>query len=173
MTRARLFLAFALLACACDPETDTTDGAKDPILPGDPRFERDPALDVPLVSKAGEETSHLNGENCMQCHQQFGPGTGRFTVGGSLYTERQSATPIAGGTIELRTAPEGGGEVVLSLEVDAKGNFYSTDPLPFPEAELFPWVRSPSGDGGKGMGFPVSSGACNACHTPALRVNVQ
>jgi hypothetical protein len=176
MRRAATFslaLVLALVASACDPDTDADDGAEDPIVPGDPRFERDPSLDVPLVSKAGDTTSHLNGENCMRCHQQFGPGTGRFTIGGSLYTDEHSTTPMAGGTIELRTAPLGEGELVFSLEVDANGNFYSTDPLPFPEAELFPWVRSSSGAGTNGMEFPVSSGACNACHTPAVRVNVQ
>lgn len=52
MTRI-LLLPLALLL-GCDP-------ADDMPVPGDPDFERDPALDIELVSAHGGDASHYDG----------------------------------------------------------------------------------------------------------------
>lgn len=145
-----------LLAClGCD------DGDEGPFI-GDPDYERDPALDVTLISTHGEAISHNVGQNCMQCHQQFGPGPGLFTAAGTIHDI--DGAPHPDGVVELRTAPGGGGELVLRIEADANGNFYSTEALPLPDMPVFPTVYSDDGARTIGMPFPTASAACNVCH---------
>lgn len=153
--RAALLL---LTLAACDADADAPD---DPVI-GDPAFVRDPALDVDLQSRHGDAISHNLGQNCMHCHQAFGPGRGRFSLAGTLHGV--DGEPHPDGTIELRSAPGGGGELVLRLEVDGLGNFYTTESLPLPDTPLFPTVLSASADAINGMPFPTRSGACNLCH---------
>lgn len=163
-------LAFVPALSGCGGE-DPDDIEEEEILPGDPRFERDPALNVANISAAGEARSHNMGLNCMGCHQTHGPGRGLFTAAGTLYGPNGAPLP-GGGSIELRTGPQGGGELALALEVDANGNFFTTETLPFPDESLFPFVRA--ADGGTAfMPFPTISGACNHCHTGSQRVRVQ
>ncbi|WP_437904242.1 hypothetical protein WME95_38155 [Sorangium sp. So ce327] len=138
------------------------------ILPGDPRFERDPALDVENISAAAEKRSHNMGQNCIGCHQPHGPGKGLFTTAGTVYAP--SGTPVTGGTVELRTAGGGEGELVLSVAIDGNGNFFTTEPLPFPDQALFFFVRSQDGEGTNEMPFPSISGACNLCHNEQRRI---
>jgi mono/diheme cytochrome c family protein len=145
----------ALALAGCD------EGDAGPFL-GDPDYERDPALDVELISGRGGATSHNVGQNCMQCHQANGPGPGLFTVAGTLYDV--DGAPHPDGVVELRTAPMGSGELVLRVEADANGNFYSTEALPLPDMPLFPWVLSDDGARTSFMPFPTRSAACNVCH---------
>jgi hypothetical protein len=150
-TRTRL-LACALtlaLTAACGP----ADG------PG----QRPSSLDVRVQSQRGA-TSHEAGSNCMTCHQAEGLGKGRFTVAGTAYTA--AGAPHANATITLFS----GGVSVLTLETDASGNFYSTEPVPVPEQSIFPTVSS--GDSGLtiAMPFPTQSGACNMCHVGRQRL---
>lgn len=149
-------------ACQTDDEADGT-----PEI-GDPDYERDPALDVELTSQAGGTSSHKAGENCMHCHQVYGPGPGLFTAAGTAFTP--GGTPQTGGTLELRTGPAGSGDLVLSVPVDANGNFYTTAALPLPDQQLFPTVLSPDGERYNAMPFPTASAACNMCHTGGARI---
>ncbi len=170
--RALLFvpiLAFLPAFAGCGDE-DPSEPEEEEILPGDPRFVRDPALDVENISATGEARSHNMGLNCMGCHQPHGPGRGLYTAAGTVHGP--DGMPEPGGTIELRTGPQGGGDLVLSLEVDANGNFFTTETLPFPEEALFPFVRAADG-GTTFMPFPTISGACNVCHAGDDRVQVQ
>lgn len=153
MTRI-LLLPLALLL-GCDP-------ADDMPVPGDPDFERDPALDIELVSAHGGDASHYDGQNCMECHQSKGPGPGRFSVAGTVVKIDGGPSPDA--TIELWTMPGGQGELVLRVEADALGNFYTTEPLDLAAAPAFPFVRAADGVNANLMPFPTSSGACNVCH---------
>jgi len=140
------------------------------IEPGDPRFVRDPGLNVENISAAGEARSHNMGLNCMNCHQPHGPGRGLFTAAGTLYGADGAVLP--GGSVELRTGPNGQGDLVIALEVDGNGNFFTTEELPFPESSLFPFVKAP-GNGATGfMPFPTISGACNVCHAGRQRVHI-
>lgn len=141
-------------------------------LPGDPAFVRDPKLDVANVSKHGETRSHNLGRNCMECHQAHGPGRGRFTVAGTLYDETTRA-PSANGVLELKASPAADAKVVLTVEVDALGNFFSTEPLPFPDTPLFPTLRSADGSKRNAMPFPTINGACNQCHVRGNLVDVK
>lgn len=143
----------------------------DDIEPGDPAFDRDPSLDVDNRSAPGEARSHNMGLNCMRCHQQFGPGKGRFTVG---LTVRGPGGIEPNPILRLYDAPAAaGGTVVAELRGDAFGNVFTTDPMPFPDVELFVAVYSADGALRNQMPFPVSSGACNLCHKPGFEVTVK
>lgn len=143
----------------------------DELEPGDPAFDRDPSLDVDNRSAAGERRSHNMGLNCMRCHQQFGPGRGRFTIGLTVRGPQGiEPNPI----LRLYDGPVGaGGRVVAELRGDAYGNVFTTDPMPFPDVELFPVVQREDGTLRNHMPFPVSSGACNICHKPGFEVFVK
>ncbi|MDI1477291.1 hypothetical protein [Polyangium sp. y55x31] len=170
MQPLNLFLAavLALPLAACGPADE---GPDEGIAPGDPSFVRDPALDVENVSAHGEARSHNMGQNCMNCHQAHGPGRGRFTAAGTAHSP--TGEPLAGGTVELRTAPNGQGDLVLAIQIDDNGNFFTTESLPFPDESLFPFVRAPGAGGTSFMPFPTLSGACNVCHVGAQRVAVE
>jgi hypothetical protein len=148
-------LALALLAGCDDPDDDAP-------VPGDPEFVRDPALDREVVSAHGGMTSHESGKNCMECHQKLGPGPGLFSVAGTVV--RLDGSPSADATVELWTAPGGTGDLVLRVEADALGNFFTTEALDLASAPAFPFVKSADGVNANLMPFPTSSGACNVCH---------
>lgn len=150
LRRAALVLA-ALLA-GCD------DGEPEPFI-GDPDYVRDPSLDVELISANGEARSHELGQNCMQCHQAHGPGPGRFTAAGTIYDA--DGTPHPDASVELR---DGNGQIVLRIAADSNGTFYTTEPLPLPDAPVFPAVLSSDGARSRAMPFPTNSAACNVCH---------
>ncbi len=162
-----LVLAAGSLGACDDGDTDID---AEPVI-GDPDYPRDPALDIELISQNGDAISHETGRNCMACHQAFGPGPGQFTVAGTLYRNRSDQEVLGDGVLEFRDAP--GGEVVLRVEVDSLGNFYSTEPLPLPDMVLFPIVYAPNDDVGRAMPFPTRSGACNVCHAGARVVSVE
>ena len=163
MHRALLLLALAA-PLACDEPADPA-----PFM-GDDGFVRDPALDVELVSAHGDAISHAAGDNCMRCHQENGPGPGRFTAAGTLHDE--AGAPYPDGLVELRSAPDGMGDLVAAIEVDGLGNFYTTEALPLPATALFPTVYSADGARKNFMPFPTSSGACNVCHAGSFGVRL-
>jgi hypothetical protein len=166
---ALLCAALVPAMAACGPGDDGEPDAEAP-LPGDPDFVRDPALNVENISAHEEQRSHNMGLNCMGCHQPHGPGRGLFTAAGTMFDAE--GAPLPGGTVELRTAGAGQGDVVLALEVDRNGNFFTTEALPFPDTSLFPFVKAKSG-ASSFMPFPTISGACNICHQGTHRVHVE
>lgn len=155
-------LALALFVACDEPESDP--------LPGDPDFVRDPALDRELVSARGGTASHNAGSNCMECHQQFGPGPGRFTVAGTVLDP--DGTPSPDAVVELWTGAGGNGELVLRLEADALGNFFTTEALDLTRAPAYPFVIAADGTRTNFMPFPTLSGACNLCHVGANPVDL-
>ena len=134
---------------------------------GTDAFQRDQALNVENISAHDEARSHNQGLNCMECHQQHGPGRGLFTIAGTPADAegRWLKNPV----VELHTAPEDG-ELVLRVEGDSLGNFFSTEELPFPEQELFVRIRSEDGTLSNQMPFPTTSGTCNHCHTGGFHI---
>lgn len=164
MTLRRLLLPLALLL-GCDP-------ADDAPVPGDPDYVRDPALDIELISAHGGELSHESGNNCMECHQTKGPGPGLFTVAGTVVKIDGDGSPSPNATVELWTQPGGQGDLVIRIEADALGNFYTTEPIALASAPAFPFVRSADGVNANLMPFPTSSGACNVCHAGSNPVDV-
>lgn len=112
------------------------------------------------VSKSGDDDSHNMGQNCMQCHKTGGEGEGCFVVAGTAYDSLGSNT-LSTGKIELYTGPNGTGDLVHTIQIDSKGNFYTTDN--FSVTGLYPSITGPSGQK-QFMSSTVSNGQCNACH---------
>jgi hypothetical protein len=159
--RAALLLALVAFAPAC--------GGAEPDAPDDEPFVRDSTLDeAELTSAPGLAESHENGANCMACHSAASDsaataGPGLFSVGLSLFIAGDDAlAPLSGATLELRTAPFGEGDLVASIPSDDLGNVYTTEPIDFFGAPLFPHVTR--GAASISMPFPTQSGACNMCH---------
>ncbi len=152
--RAMVLAGALALAGGCDEP-------QEPFL-GDEDYVRDPALDVAMISARGGSASHEVGQNCMNCHQPHGPGPGLFTAAGTLHDA--DGEPYPDGALELRTAANGGGELVLRVEADGLGNFYTTEKLPLPDMPVFPTVYSADGERSNFMPFPTASAACNVCH---------
>ncbi|MCP3139954.1 hypothetical protein [Pyxidicoccus xibeiensis] len=154
---ARAVLLVALTAACGSDEVDDGTGEPKP-----PTVERSPELDsVTLKSQRGG-TSHNAGSNCMSCHGPNGTAPGLFTVAGTAVNARREANPDA--TVTLSTASNGGGTLVLTLEADANGNFYTTEAVPLTTQALYPRVTSRASASVNFMPFPTMSGACNVCH---------
>ncbi len=199
--RARVPLACllaSLSACAgdagplgaLDSEASELDLMND-FVPGDARFQRDPALNVDNISAHGEARSHTISKNCLACHQENGPGRGIFTIAGSLLDERGRPYPNAVLKLFDTAQAPGGGPVtwggpveltglVMQVEVDANGNFFTTEPLPdsFPDKPLYPQFFSRDdrpllrGDADQPalMGSGVQVGGCNFCHNAGFPI---
>jgi hypothetical protein len=152
--RTLLLLALTALSPACGS------GDEPPPTPPAP-VQRPTSLNVQLKSRRGG-TSHEAGKNCMACHGPNGLGPGLFTVAGTAVTSERQPNPNA--TLTLATQINGGGTVLLTLEADASGNFYTTEPVPLPDTPVFPKVTSAVSDAFNYMPFSTVSGACNMCH---------
>jgi len=122
------------------------------------------------ISTYNSDESHKSGENCMTCHTSGGPGEGWFTAAGTVYNSDQT-TPYPNATIRLYTGNGGTGDLRGTIEVDGRGNFYTTESIDF-SGGLY---VSAEGDGGtKYMIAPISNGQCNSCHgTSTDRIWVQ
>lgn len=141
----------------------TSCGAGDEPPPTPPApVQRSPELDARQLESQRGGTSHEAGQNCMACHGPNGLGPGRFTVAGTAFTNERLPNPNA--TVILSTQANGGGTVVLTLEADANGNFYTTAPVPLPDTLLYPKVKSTVSEAYNFMPFSTASGACNMCH---------
>jgi hypothetical protein len=168
---ASAFAAVAFTLPGCGSSDDHDHGASGhggEVLPGDPSFVRDPALDVENVSATGTRKSHHMGESCTTCHQAKGPGRGRFTLAGTLY--EANGVRVTGGKVSLRAAPNGPDLHVI--EVDEFGNFYTTRDVGLDKASLFVAVEALDGSKRAAMPFPTLSGACNHCHTGSRGVRL-
>jgi mono/diheme cytochrome c family protein len=174
---AGIVLGSAPSGCDADGEPQDDMEELEP-LPGDPEFERDPALDVEVVSAHGSERSLGMVGNCMGCHQPHGPGRGQFTVAGTVVGP--DGHPVADPIVELRRPAfdEDGneqlGELVATIAGDRLGNFYTTEALPLPEESLVPWVYSNDRTMENHMPWGGTiSGACNLCHVGGNPVDLK
>lgn len=155
----RAFFGRPALAAALSIACGSGDGDGPPATP---QARRSPELDAVSLRSQRGGTSHEAGSDCMACHGPSGTAPGSFTVAGTAVTSSGAPNPDA--TLTLSTAPNGAGAVVLTLEADASGNFYTTEAMPFPNQSLFPRVASQATGGFNFMPFPTISGACNNCH---------
>ena len=112
------------------------------------------------VSASGGNKSHNMGQNCMQCHATGGKGEGCFVVAGTVYDTLLTST-LHSGKMELYTGPNGTGSLVHTVQIDSKGNFYTTDN--FNVSGYYPVITGPSGQK-QYMGSALTSGQCNSCH---------
>lgn len=114
-----------------------------------------------MTSQHNETESHNNGKACQSCHASGGSGEGWFGIAGSAYT-RDFASANANGTIFLYSGPNGTGNLIATIEVDGKGNFYTTG-YAIPAAGVYAQIKGTSGNI-QNMSTLVTSGNCNACH---------
>ena len=112
------------------------------------------------ISANGHSESHNMGQNCMSCHRQGGEGEGWFIAAGTVYDESKTGT-LPNGTIVLYSGPDGSGTIAYTLEVDANGNFYTTENIDFGSG-LYP--AAVGAQTTKYMVSAVTSGQCNSCH---------
>lgn len=112
------------------------------------------------ISSYSSTESHNNGQNCMSCHVSGGDGEGWFIVAGSVY-DTTLTQPFTNATVKLYTGPNGTGTIKATLQVDKKGNFYTTESIDFGSG-LYPAVVGPTVT--KYMNSTISSGQCNSCH---------
>jgi hypothetical protein len=122
--------------------------------------EKEGGCDENNISATGGNKSHNMGQNCMHCHVSGGEGEGCFTAAGTAYDSLQTST-LHGGKIEFFTGPDGTGTISHTINIDNKGNFYTT--ASFSVSGLYPVLTSPLGQK-KYMGSALSSGQCNSCH---------
>lgn len=133
------FVAFSVVLQSCEKEGNETN-----------------------ISHNGSNKSHNMGQNCMQCHRSGGSGEGWFNIAGTVYDSLQHNTK-PNGLVKLYTGPDGTGTVKYTIEVDAKGNFHTTDAIDFGSG-LYPSVVNSTGGGQKFMSASITNGACNSCH---------
>lgn len=114
-----------------------------------------------MISVFNDDESHKTGKDCMNCHFQEGNGEGSFNTAGSVYDISKS-NPYPNATVRLYANPDGEGNPVASIQVDKKGNFYTTESIDY-SGVLYTIV---TGSGGKTkiMNSGITSGACNSCH---------
>jgi hypothetical protein len=157
---SRTYRAVALVAlwvAACAPMAPGADaGPPRDVASADARA-------VALESRA-DGRSHMAGTNCASCHSAEGVAPGFFTTSGTVL--QTTDAPYPGVTVELRTAPMGGGMLLASAVTDRDGNFFTTAPLP--AASMFVSLVNPMGTR-RPMPFPTLSGQCNFCHVGRQR----
>lgn len=116
--------------------------------------------DETLISLNFENESHNAGSNCMECHKPGAKGEGWFSVAGTVYDKtKTSAFPNT--EVVFYRGPAGTGEIIKTIEVDALGNFYTTEDINF-DNDIYVGVKGSSSV--KYMISAIDNGKCNACH---------
>lgn len=101
------------------------------------------------------------GQNCMNCHRSGGQGEGWFNVAGTVYNATATQN-VPNATVYLYTGPNGTGTLKYTVEVDAKGNFFTTEAIDFGTG-LYPAIQGNTTT--QYMSTSITTGACNSCHT--------
>ena len=114
-----------------------------------------------VSSSHGGDDSHNAGKACMNCHSSGGSGEGTFVVAGTVYNQAGTSTN-PNGTVYLYSGANGTGSLLGTVEVDSKGNFYTTSSV-LPSGGAYIQVKGASGDI-QNMPSICTSGNCNACH---------
>lgn len=121
-----------------------------------------------MSSITGSYRSHNTGKDCMSCHKPGGGEAPVWKVAGTVYNEAGTATnPTA--TVKLYTGPDATGTLKYTLQVDAKGNFYTGENIDF-SGGLYPSVISSTST--YSMSSPITTGACNSCHDGVSRTKI-
>jgi hypothetical protein len=117
------------------------------------------------ISTSGSSDSHNMGQNCMNCHKPGGGEAPVWNVAGTVYNEALTATN-SNATVKLYTGPNQTGTLKYTIQVDAKGNFYTTSAIDF-TGGLYPSVTGATST--YSMSTPIQSGACNSCHNNIVK----
>ncbi len=113
-----------------------------------------------VISTYNSSQSHRAGENCMSCHVSSGSGDGIFSVAGTVYNVNLSS-PLPNSTVRLYSEPDEDSDPLYVVEVDSKGNFYTTENIDFGEG-LYTSVQGSSSE--IFMESAITNGSCNSCH---------
>jgi hypothetical protein len=116
--------------------------------------------DETKISYYQGKESHRAGEDCMNCHYNGGSGEYWFQIAGTVY-DSTLTNIFPNATVKLYSEPNGGGELKNTIEVDALGNFYSTEQIDFGNG-LYPTVQGDELN--KNMLSSITDGRCNSCH---------
>ncbi len=119
-------------------------------------------------SKSGSTESHNMGQNCMNCHKPGGGEAPAWKVAGTVYNEALTATN-SNATVKLYTGPNETGILKYTIQVDAKGNFYTTSAIDF-TGGLYPSVTGATST--YSMLTPIETGACNSCHNGVIKSKI-
>jgi hypothetical protein len=114
-----------------------------------------------MISENFSDESHKTGRDCMNCHVSGGGGAGWFSVAGSVYNKELTDVQ-PNGLVQFTSEANGSGVIIEEVEVDERGNFYTTESIDFGDG-LFVLVKSSQGKI-KYMNGKVTNGACNSCH---------
>ena len=112
------------------------------------------------VSSFGSVKSHNMGQNCMNCHKSGGTGEGWFNVAGTVYDSLKTNT-YPNATVRLYTGPNATGILKYTGQVDAKGNFHTTEIVDF-TGGLYPSIQGSLSI--QHMSSSITTGQCNSCH---------
>ena len=118
--------------------------------------------DKTATSVNGGQESHNVGQNCLSCHKAGGPGEPVFTVAGSVYQKLDLTLPLPNVKIQFHDDPNATGTLIHSIEVDAFGNFYTTNGIVWGSG-LYVSVAVP-GTATSSMSFSITDGECGRCH---------
>ena len=162
--RKRFFVLFLALVAShgCLQSSDNDENVPSSCGIGEDCFSRDSSLNVANISRAGGDESHNAGRNCMNCHQEKGPGKGPFVTAGTLFGPSLQAFE-GGGSVRLFT-DRARTQEVAQFAIDKLGNFYSTETLDIPAAGLYVSVFDAGGQKIQDMNGAKISFACNVCH---------
>ena len=119
----------------------------------------------PKISSYGATESHTDGrvgQNCMNCHYE-GNNPYVYQVAGTVYQLDNLTIPYPNATIYFYTGPNGSGTEVASIEVDANGNFYTTESVDF-SLGVYPAIVGSQGESPIYMSNFITHGECNTCH---------
>ncbi|MET0343653.1 MAG: MbnP family copper-binding protein [Polyangiales bacterium] len=154
----------------------------DPAMWPDPSFTRPASLNVDNVSRAGEARSHKvgdkrHGASCNRCHQEHGPGVGQFSAAGTVFDQegkpaQNVKVEIIAGTADRVNHTFTNVTSYATLDVDANGNFFTTQALPYDREKLTARVLGADGAPLVTMMSTKQTGACNTCHTAGFRIEL-
>ncbi len=113
------------------------------------------------ISSYNSNESHNAGQDCLSCHQA-GKNEYVFQIAGTVY-KKDKQTPAPGATVYLYDSLNGQGTQIMRIEVDKKGNFYTTQSPSKALSMLHPKVVGAQGSTHY-MSSTLTSGSCNSCH---------
>ena len=166
-----LLLAFSVLVAQCDKDDyeNNPGSSNNTGNGGGYGYEYDDDEE----SRHFSTESHNMGQACMQCHDGSDREAPRFTVAGTVYKAGGQET-APNGYVTLYSEANAQGKMVLRLEVDAYGNFYTVRPIDWSNG-LYPVVEGATG-GRSVMSISTTQGNCNSCHTdsgnPTNRIEI-
>lgn len=107
--------------------------------------------------------SHNRGRDCSKCHTYGRDGRGCFTIAGSAF-ESDTVTPMQNAVMVLFSKDSLGNITGSSkpIPLDKCGNFYTTQSISF--LNKYPAIIR--GRDTSIMLEPLTTGACNSCHSP-------